>query len=72
VPNSLATVTPNVMTLKNVHEVKRGARVGWRCTACSFVSESLGDAVKHTTSNQWTASPNLPPELQLSPEQEGA
>lgn len=71
-PVSLATVTPPVMTLARVHEVKRGLRVGWRCAAkgCSFVTEEFPSALRHTTQNQWVATPNLPKELQLTPEQE--
>lgn len=41
------------------------------CGRCGFTG-TLREALLHTAENQWIASPNLPRELQLTPEQEAA
>lgn len=76
-PASLATTTPNVptMTADRVHQVRLGGRGFWKCYAkgCSFApTESMPEAIAHVSQRQWVATPNLPPELELTAEQEAA
>lgn len=58
-----------MISRRQIHEVKRGARVGWRCTACSFQSENDAEANRHAIRNQWDATEPLPADLQLTPAQ---